>query len=47
MIFRDPMTSLNPVFTVGHQLSEVFMLHQKMTRDDARKASIEALRILM
>ena len=28
MIFQDPMTCLNPVFTIGHQLSEVFRLHQ-------------------
>ena len=40
------MTSLNPVFTIGHQLSEVFMLHQKMTREDAHKASIEALHMV-
>lgn len=46
MIFQDPMTSLNPVFTIGHQLSEVFMLHQNMTKDDARRASIEALRMV-
>lgn len=46
MIFQDPMTSLNPVFTIGHQLSEVFMLHQKMTREDAHKASIEALHMV-
>ena len=46
MIFQDPMTSLNPVFTIGHQLSEVFMLHQNMTRENARKASIEALHMV-
>ncbi len=46
MIFQDPMTSLNPVFTVGNQLSEVFMLHQGMSKDQAMKASVEALRMV-
>lgn len=46
MIFQDPMTSLNPVFTVGNQLEEVFMLHQGMSRKEARQHSIEALRMV-
>lgn len=46
MIFQDPMTSLNPVFTIGQQLSEVFILHQKMTKRDARRASIKALEMV-
>jgi oligopeptide transport system ATP-binding protein len=45
-VFQDPMTSLNPVFTVGNQLSEVFMLHQGMSKDQAMKASVEALRMV-
>lgn len=43
MIFQEPMTSLNPVFTVGNQLEEVFMLHQGMNKKEALNAAIEAL----
>jgi oligopeptide/dipeptide ABC transporter ATP-binding protein len=43
MIFQEPMTSLNPVFTIGYQISEVLMLHREMTREDAR---VEAVRLL-
>lgn len=46
MIFQDAMSSLNPVFTVGEQLREVFKLHQNMTSDKAHKASMEALRMV-
>ena len=46
MIFQDPMTCLNPVFTIGHQLSEVFRLHQGMNKAEAWKASIEALKMV-
>ena len=46
MIFQDPMTCLNPVFTIGHQLSEVFRLHQGMNKKEAWEASIEALRMV-
>src|SRR5690606_30179826 len=35
MIFQEPMTSLNPVFTVGRQISESLMLHQGLSRRDA------------
>ncbi len=35
MIFQEPMTSLNPVFTIGNQLSEVLMLHEGMTQQAA------------
>lgn len=43
MIFQEPMTSLNPVFTVGNQLGEVFRLHQNMDKQQARTKSIEML----
>jgi peptide/nickel transport system ATP-binding protein len=43
MIFQEPMTSLNPVFTVGNQIAETLMLHQKMSKDKANKRAIELL----
>jgi peptide/nickel transport system ATP-binding protein len=43
MIFQEPMTSLNPVFTIGYQLSKVFILHQKVSKKEARKRSVEIL----
>ena len=44
MIFQEPMTSLNPVFTVGNQIGEAIMLHQKKSRREARDRSVEMLR---
>ncbi|MGB9758083.1 MAG: ABC transporter ATP-binding protein [Candidatus Bipolaricaulaceae bacterium] len=44
MIFQEPMTSLNPVFTVGYQIMEAIMLHQKVSKKEARKKAIEMLR---
>ena len=41
MIFQEPMTSLNPVFTVGNQVMEAIMLHQDASRREARKRTIE------
>lgn len=46
MIFQEPMTSLNPVYTVGNQLIEVFRLHQSMTKRQAKQQAIEALRMV-
>jgi oligopeptide/dipeptide ABC transporter ATP-binding protein len=44
MIFQDPMTSLNPVFTVGEQIAEALRLHRKLNRKQARLATIDAMR---
>ena len=44
MVFQEPMTSLNPVLTVGRQLTETLELHQKMNKEEARNRSIELLR---
>lgn len=43
MIFQEPMTSLNPVFTVGYQIMENILLHEDVTKDEARKRTIELL----
>lgn len=43
MIFQEPMTSLNPVYTVGNQIDEALMLHQNMSKKEARKRTIELL----
>ncbi len=44
MIFQEPMTALNPVFTVGQQIGEIFKAHRGYTRAEARQASIAMLR---
>lgn len=41
MIFQEPMTSLNPVFTCGTQVMEAIRVHQKCTKDEARKRTLE------
>ena len=46
MIFQEPLTSLNPLFTVGNQLDEVFRLHQKAGRAQAKQMSIDMLRFV-
>lgn len=40
MIFQEPMTSLNPVFTCGYQVQEAIMLHQKLSKSEAREKTI-------
>lgn len=44
MIFQEPMTSLNPVFTVGQQLSQVIRVHKKVSKKEAWAEAIEALK---
>jgi oligopeptide/dipeptide ABC transporter ATP-binding protein len=46
MIFQDPMTSLNPVFTIGDQLMEVFRLHQGLSTKEAKKEAVNVLRMV-
>jgi oligopeptide transport system ATP-binding protein len=46
MIFQDPMTSLNPVLTIGRQISEALELHKGMSRDQSRKRTIELLELV-
>lgn len=43
VIFQEPMTSLNPIFTVGRQLSEPFMIHQGMNKKEAMKHALDML----
>ncbi len=43
MIFQEPMTSLNPVFTIGQQIEEVLTLHQRLQKDEKQKRVIELL----
>jgi peptide/nickel transport system ATP-binding protein/oligopeptide transport system ATP-binding protein len=44
MIFQEPMTSLNPVYTIGNQISEMFLLHEKSSKRESWDRSIEMLR---
>ncbi|WP_412103120.1 ABC transporter ATP-binding protein [Polaromonas sp. SM01] len=46
MIFQEPMTSLNPVLTVGRQIAETVQLHQKASRQEAMQRAVEMLRLV-
>lgn len=46
MIFQDPMTSLNPVFTVGYQIEQVISRHQKVGKTEAKKKALDMLKLV-
>ncbi|MGV3490996.1 MAG: ABC transporter ATP-binding protein [Devosia sp.] len=46
IVFQDPMSSLNPVFTVGDQISEAVIRHQKKTREEAEAIALNALKLV-
>ncbi len=46
MIFQEPMTSLNPVYTIGDQISESYRVHQNMGKKEAYRKSLEMLRLV-
>ena len=46
IIFQDPMTSLNPTYTIGHQLMEAILLHTDRNKEQARERAIEMLRLV-
>lgn len=46
MIFQDPMTSLNPVFTIGNQLIEAIKIHNKVSKAQAKKRAVEMLKLV-
>ena len=46
MIFQDPMTSLNPTMTIGNQIMEPILKHQKVSKTEARKVAVDLLRLV-
>jgi len=46
MIFQDPMSCLNPVFTIGEQLTSGILAHQSVSKQEAKKIAVEMLRIV-
>ena len=46
MIFQEPMASLNPVFTIGDQISEMFILHQRLGKKESWERAVEMLRVV-
>jgi peptide/nickel transport system ATP-binding protein len=46
MIFQEPMTSLNPVLTIGRQIREVLILHRRLSREDAARRALDMLRLV-
>ncbi len=46
MVFQEPMTSLNPVFTIGNQLEEAILIHQKVSRKEASRRALDLLELV-
>jgi len=46
MVFQEPMTSLNPVFTIGNQIDEVIRIHQRVRAKESKERSIELLKLV-
>ena len=46
MIFQEPMTSLDPVFTIGHEIIEAIQVHQGLSKSEARKKALQMLKLV-
>ena len=46
MIFQEPMTSLNPVFTVGDQIAEAYQIHENLSKKQAMDKAVEMLKLV-